>query len=417
MSIAATPHRVTSGESVEVSGVVRCPGGESSGQTVTVYENIAGVPGSFKVLGTATSGAGGLYTLSPAPVLVTDTTFYAAVTGSHSGRKTVKVAPVVTSGTSPALAEGAQLFTGRAHEVTFTGTVNPTEDVGAEVVLQRESATSTEEWGPIQLHNYVQPGGTYTIVHRFLVPGDANLRVIVRPHGKFDTRGVSSTMTYEVSQAQNPNLTLEPSSDPAVYGQTVTLKGIVKAGAGQKVALAARVFGKPGFSPAGEATSGPGGVYEFTVPNLKQSTYYKVSSGAVHSAVLFEGVRWSVGAPAVTFATTGVTAASVPSGEIATFSGTVSPGRGGHFVYLERQDTTPGGGWHVVDLGVVTASSEATGTYTIAYPVIGRGKQVYRIKVPGDPINQGAASTPVELTVNPPMAPVLRPTLQPTLPR
>lgn len=404
LSESADPHIVNSGDSVVLTGVLNCPGGGESGQTVTVFERIAGVPGGFKNIGTTSTAAGGSYSLTPAPV-ITDSTFYARSAGARSANHTVRVAPQVTVATSPPLPEGSQLFTGPAHKVTFKGSVNPI-DRGAEVLLQRETGRSTEEWGTIQAHNFVKADGSFEIIHRFVVPGDANLRVVVRPHGMFDARGVSNVLTYEISQTQNPNLTLEPSADPVNFGAPLTLHGVVKAGSGQKVILMARSFGSPS-TKIGETTSGAGGAFEFKIANEEKNTFYRVTSGPISSAILFEGVKWVVDSAAVS-------ATKVTSGQEVTFSGTVSPDRVGHFVYLERKNAA-GNGYHVVDLGTVSFSNATTGTFTIKYPVIGSGMQQYRIHIPGDPINQATSSTPFVLEVTPALS-TLKPPPQPKLP-
>jgi hypothetical protein len=408
LSESADPHVVNSGDSVLVTGALTCPGGAAvSGQTVTVYERIAGVPGGFKIVGTAPTTGDGSYVFTPPPV-ITDSTFYTRAAGARSVNRTVRVAPQVTLATSPLLPEGSQLLTGRAHGVTFTGSVNPI-DTGAEVVLERESGGSSEEWFIIHAHVFVKANGTFTFVHRFGMPGDANLRVILRPHGKFDARGASNVLTYEISQTQNPNLTLEPSADPISYGQPLTLKGVVKSGAGQKVALMAHTFGTT-LAKIGETTSGTGGAYEFKIPSMTQSTHFHTTSGTVSSAVVFEGVKWvitSASASAIS---------KVTSGQEVTFSGLVSPGRVGHFVYLERRNSFGSGTYHVVDLGTITAGTPTTGTFAIKYPVIGSGKQEYRIQILGDPINQGSSSAPFVLEVTPAFI-TKAPLVQPKLPR
>ena len=138
------------------------------------------------------------------------------------------------------------LFTGFRNRATFTGAVSPA-DAGAELVLQRENATSSEEWNAIQLGT-VEEGGLYSITHTFGVPGDANIRVVVRPHGKFSVRGISNTLSYGISQKQNPSLTILTTSYSVPYGSPVTLSGILAAGAGKIVTLQARTFGKE-FAP------------------------------------------------------------------------------------------------------------------------------------------------------------------------
>jgi hypothetical protein len=404
LSESADPHIVNSGDSVVLTGLLNCPGGGPSGQSVTVFERIAGVPGGFKNIGTTATAAGGSYSFTPAPV-ITDSTFYTRAARARSANHTVRVAPQVTVATSPPLPEGSQLFTGPAHKVTFKGSVNPI-DRGAEVVLQRETGGSSEEWGTIQRHNFVKADGSFEIVHTFVVPGDANLRVVVRPHGMFDARGVSNTLTYEISQTQNPNLTLEPSADPVNFGAPLTLKGIVKAGPGQKVILMARSFGSPS-SKIGETTSGAGGAFEFKIASEEKNTSYRALSGTVGSAILFEGVKWVIDSAAVS-------STKVTSGQEVTFSGTVSPDRVGHFVYLERRNAS-GVGYHVVDLGTVSFSGPTIGTFAIKYPVIGSGMQEYRIHIAGDPINQATSSTAFVLEVTPALS-TLKPPLPPKLP-
>jgi hypothetical protein len=410
LSESADPHVVTSNTSVLITGVLNCPGGGTSGQTVTVFERIAGVPGGFKNIGTTTTVAGGAYSFTP-PAVITDSTFYTRAAGARSANHTVKVEPLVTVGpammapTNAPLPEGSQLFTGPAHKVTFKGSVNPL-DQGAEVLLQRETGGATEEWGTIQQHNFVKADGSFEIVHKFVVPGDANLRAIVRPHGKFDARGVSNTLSYEISQTQNPNLTLEPSADPVNFGAPLTLHGVVKAGSGQKVILMARSFGSPS-TKIGETTTGAGGAYEFKIASEEKNTSYRALSGTIGSAILFEGVKWVIDSATAS-------ATKVTSGQEVTFSGTVSPDRVGHFVYLERRNPA-GNGYHVVDLGTVSFSSATIGTFTIKYPVIGNGTQTYRIHIAGDPINQATSSTPFVLEVTPALV-LVKPPIQPVLP-
>jgi hypothetical protein len=383
VSIYAEPHVLTSGEAVQVFGALGCPGGASTAnQAVTVYERTAGTPG-FKIIGTVTTGSGGVYSITP-PAITTNSFFYARAVGARSGNRAVKVAPVVTLGGPP---DFSQLRTGVRNRVTFTGTVTPA-DAGAVVALQRENATSFEEWGLIQL-GVVGPGGNFTITHTFALPGAAELRVVVRPHGKFNVRGVSNTLSYEISQVQNPRLTINASADPISYGQSVTLSGILAGGANQKVALMGHGRGLPA-TKLGEATTNGSGEYTFVQKPLV-NTSYRVTSGAISSAALFEGVKYVL--------TAGVSASTVQAGKALTFSGTVTPNHVGQVVYLERQNTF-GGGFHVVDVGTVTAGS----TYAITHYLFGFGKEVFRIKVPGNLENQGVSSSPpfaIEVTPAP----------------
>jgi hypothetical protein len=403
VSLFAEPHIVASGESAQLFGQLLCPGGASTtGQTVTVYVRSA-LSGGFHVLGTATSAAGGFYSIL-APALAANSVFYANANASRSVTRAVKVAPIV-SFEGPA--QNSTLLTGKHNVVTFKGTVKP-EDRGAEVLLQRENSTSFEEWHAIQ-RGLVGEGGAYTFVHKFVVPGDANLRVIVRAHRRVSFRGVSETRSYVISQAENPNLTLESTQDPIPFGQAITLHGVVKGGANQPVTLFARkrLPGAP-FTPVGTTTADNEGKYSFGEAP-QENTSYHVTSGKFGSAILFEGVKYVLTANIRTAASASPT--SVQSGDALTFSGTVSPVEVGHVVYVERENTF-GGGFHVVDVGTVAAG----GTYSIEHRVYGQGKQVFRVKVPGDPANQAVSSPTFTLEVTPAPGQALRPVAPAKLP-
>lgn len=397
LTLTPTPPVVQSGDSVLLSGTLVCAKGELANQTATIYEHVVGI-GGYNPVGTATTTNTGSFTFTP-PAVVADSAFYAVVNGARSATRPVRVSPVVTA--TPPEPEGSTFLTGFAHKVPFNGSVSP-EDRGAEVVLQRESDTGTEEWGTIQQHVFVQPNGTFSFLHRFLVPGDANLRIVVRAHNRFGARGISDTMSYTVSQTQNPNLTMEPSPRPVSYGQPLTLSGETKAGPTAKVVVTGHTFGGT-LVPVGETTA-VGGKWELKIPSATQNTRYTAVSGTYHSAGVYVGVKWDV--------TTNPVPTTVSSGTQVTFSGTAEPtSRTGHTVYLERKNAN-NNSWHVVDL----AFTGAGGSFSIPWYVIGSGSETYRIKIPGDLVNVATASTPVEIAVTPaaPGTPV--PTIQPTLP-
>jgi hypothetical protein len=388
VSLFAEPRIVASGEPAEVFGQLVCPGGTSTAsQPVTLYGHS---PGSgFKVIGTLSAGVGGFYSLK-LPSVTADTVFYASGLGARSANRRVRVAPIVTfagvapgPGVSPAPGR-TSLLTGGRNSVTFIGSVSPA-DAGAEVILQRESQSSFEEWVPIQ-RGTVGPASTFAIKHKFLVPGDANLRVIVRRHGSFTVRGISEPISYSISQPQNPNLTLETVPNPVASGQAVTIKGVVKNGANQKVVLLSRTKGLP-LAKTDETKADGSGAYTFTEKPL-HSTIYRATAAGVSSTSQFEGVKYVVTATA--------SATKVQSGQPLAFSGTVSPIQAGHPVYIERQSAV-GGGFHVIEVATVSPA----GTYSISHPVFGSGSAVLRVHVPGGPENQGASSQTFNIEITP----------------
>jgi hypothetical protein len=410
IGLLAEPHAITSGESVEVFGRLQCPGSSGEGQAVTVYGHAVGRSRFSRLLGSAgltvigntTTGPGGFYSFVE-PNVTTDTVFAAGAAGALSPRKAVKVAPVVTlSGPS----EVQPLFTGFRNRVTFKGTVSPA-DTGAGIVLQREAATSSEEWHAIGF-GIVGPGGAYSLSHKFVRPGDANLRVVVRKHGKFSVRGASNTLSYGISQRENPALTINTTAYSLPYGTPVTLSGALAGGAGKTVTLEALTFGG-GFTTVASTTAVAGGQYSFVQVPLLDTAYRVIAAGPVTSAVLFEGVKYIL--------TDGISSTTVQSGQALTISGTVTPvrpvtpGNVGKVVYLERLNAF-GMGYHVADVTTVSAG----GTYSLAHFLFGTGPETFRVKVPGDPDNQAVFSAPFTVEVTPAPPASLKPAAQPKQP-
>ncbi len=399
--INVAPRFIEAGESVVVFGELTCRTQPPAGQTVTVYGQSAGGPPA-SALGTTTTDEHGSYAFTT-PALQSNSRLYAIVYGVQSGHRGVKVSPKVTM-TGPA--DGSQLFTGggpfvRAHlrrqglsnKVVFSGTVSPA-DAGALVALQRESSAGNEEWHRIGWSTVGQ-GGTYSIIHTFAVPGDANIRVIVRAP-KRNAPGASESLSYEISQAQNPALTIESSADPISYGQPVTIGGKLESATPATLTLLARTRLQHDFVPVATSTSGAGGAYSFPVQTPTQSTFYKVTGAGKSSSRLFEGVRYGVTASA--------SASSVAAGRPVTFSGTVTPAHEGHPVYLQALSGT-GVNYHTVEVATVAHD----GTFAITHAFYAPSTRKLRVKIPGDPENQGAATLGVPLEVTPAPAAALTP--------
>jgi hypothetical protein len=275
-------------------------------------------------------------------------------------------------------------LTGFANKVTFTGTVSPA-DAGARVVLQRQNAISGNEWHRIDL-GFVATDGSFTITHTFRNPGDANLRVLVRSRRR-NVPSQSNVLNYEVSQAQNPGFTIQASADPISYGQSVTISGIVAGAVKVPVTLEERTIHQHGFAPVAQITTDAAGNYTFEAQSPLASTLYEVKGAGKSSAVLYEGVKDVL--------TAAVSQTTIQAGQALTFSGTVAPDHSGHVIYLERQDAS-GTGFHVVKVGVVATGS----TYSIRHMVYDAGTKVFRVKIPGGPENEGAASAPFTIVVN-----------------
>jgi len=394
VNLNVAPRLLTAGEAALAYGNLACAVPTSdAGQTVTLYAHTEGLPG-FTAVGTATTDEHGFYSLSTGTVQY-NTAFYTVADEARSRRQPVRVSTQVTL-VGPA--ETKQIFTGRDGRQTFTGTVNPL-DVGATVVLQRQNAVTGNEWHGIQLSK-VLPGGAFSITHTFVVPGNANIRVLVRGTRR-NIAGMSNVLNYQISQTQNPNLTINTSEDPITDGSPVTISGKLAGGNDTIVTLLSHTAKLGRFAPVAEVKTNSSGEYTFPAQSPVNNTFYKVKSSTESSSVLYEAVKDVLTAEAAP--------TTLPAGQTVTFSGAVTPDLFNHVIYLERQNASATG-FHVVSVGVITEAS----TYTIPYTVYSVGTDVFRIKIPGDGLNGGAISKLFTITVTAPTSAVTLPPESPT---
>jgi hypothetical protein len=394
VTLRVAPRLITDGESVLAYGQLSPACAEKgANQAVTLYESSVSSPG-YSIAGTTTTTAGGGYEIT-VKGLTTNSSFYAATGTARSVQRVVRVAAQVTLSGPPEGVVPTDLRTGRHNRITFTGTVSPA-DVGARVILQRQNAIRGNEWhridrGVVGEEGIVTKTGTFSITHTFVVAGDANIRVVVRSSRR-NVPSASNILTYEIVQAQNPQLTIESSANPISYGQTVTLSGVVAGAPSTAVKLFARTAEGGGFKQVGEADTNASGDYTFPAQMPLDSTYYQVQGAGKRSAVLYEGVKFVL--------TAGVSETTVKSGQKVVFSGTVTPGVLGHVIYLERENAA-GTGFHVVEVSTLSTGS----IYSIAHTIYTAGTDVFRVRIPGDPQNGGAVSPPFTIQVAPAPSP------------
>jgi hypothetical protein len=412
INIEVAPRQITAGDPVTIFGKLTCRRhrGEA-GAVVKLFHHLPGAFGYSFVQSTRTDAHGFYEFMRADGVVDSNRSWAVSARGTHSAGKRIRVAAQVTL-SGPAA--GTQLLTGRPNAVTFTGTVSPA-DVGARVILQRQNAATGGEWRRID-RGVVTAGGAFSIVHTFIVPGDANIRVLVRSQGR-NIPTASNELEYEISQAQNAALTINASADPISFGGSVTITGILAGGVSHPVELLARTRLQSGYTPIAMTTTDANGNYAFPAQSPANSTFYEVSAlsrcvtppnavrvcmppanggGPLTSAVLFEGVRDVLSAT--------VSATSVQVGGTVTFTGTVAPNHAGHVIYLERENAG-NDGFHVVQVGLVNSDS----TYSIAHRVYDAGTKVLRVYIPGGPENEGAASAPFTIVVTPGPASALSP--------
>jgi hypothetical protein len=413
LSMYVSPHHIHAGDEVVIFGRLRCSNpANDANQEVKLFHHLAGLPG-FSVAQSTTTDSVGFYEFSPADAPVeTNRSWFVLSHGARSATKRVKVdAQVTLSGPT----EG-QLLTGFPNRVTFTGSVSPA-DIGARVILQRQNSLTGNEWHRIDSGVVVASGtsGAFTIVHTFIVPGDANIRVLVRSQGR-NIPSESNELSYSISQAQNPALTIQASADPISFGEAVTISGKLTTGSNEPVTLLARNRRQHGFIRVAQVTTNAAGEYSFAAQAPVNSTFYRVQADTplcpppapgsvscaamrrVSSAVLYEGVKDVL--------TTQVSPTTVQAGQSVTVTGTVTPDHTGHIIYLERANAhSPG--FHVIQVAFIGAGS----AYSIIHQLYDPGTKVLRVHIPGGPENQGAASPPFTVDVTPAPASALMPEL------
>lgn len=272
-----------------------------------------------------------------------------------------------------------------ATPIAFAGKVAPA-DAGHRIVLQRQAGLLGDRWVSID-GGFVGADGSYSIVHRFRVPGDRTLRTLLLAN-RHTLRSPSAPISITVQQLQVAGFTIGSSAQPIDFGQGVTISGTLTGGASTSVTLFGRDEWRGRLHPIATGTTDATGAYAFT-QSPPRNTVYQVrvtSDPRQRTARLFQGVRDVVSLAASTDTAT--------VGDVVTFSGTVQPDKSGHAILLLRLD---GGVWRTVAVARVGDGS----TYSIPFTLAAAGTAQYRTLVPGGPVNQRGLSSAVQVTANP----------------
>jgi hypothetical protein len=360
--------RVGAGEGATLNGVLSCPEPAAAAeQTIAVFQHTAGSAGTMPV-GEVSTDASGAFQFTSEP-LEDNSAFVARDGHAHSRRTPVKVAAVLTldGPTGPALPAGrrnSRHTNAVAASVSFKGAVSP-DETGVRVILQRESAGPGQLWRRIG-ETTVGADGSYTISHLFRRSGIATVRTLLRRHGQ--APAVSEPLTYEVAPTQNPQLTLEATPDLLAYGQSTTLHGtLADAATGTPVVLMARTHSGT-LTRVAEATTGEEGSYAFAGLEPLANTYYRVTGGHQRSVARLVAVQ--------PLLTSEVSATSIASGGVVTFTGSLTPSHPGEVLHLQRENAN-GVGYHPIAAIVMGEGPD----FSLERTLEGSGTQTYRVVV------------------------------------
>jgi hypothetical protein len=386
LTIHAVPNNIIAGEAVLIFGQLKGP--DHANQVIHLYHRVNPNPG-FSLIGTTTTNANGQYEFTRQEGIVdTNRSWFVRGPGvTHSRTVHERVAALVS------LAASSPTGLTR-HPIVFSGHVTP-DHAGSVVVLQEQKG-SGDDWTTLG-RTRVGPGSDYQISHAWRVPGAYDLRVKFRADAR-NTSAASDVTSIVIQQTEVPDFTIQ-TSDPIVQNdQPVTISGVLDSPStttgepGTSVSLFAKVPGSGGpYRELTTTTTGADGSYSF--PNVTSSTnelYQARTTFAPrrHTAVLFEGVQ-----DVVTMQASSST--STVDGHI-TFSGSVSPDKAGHVIYLQKLGKD--NDWHTVEVRFVSAAS----TFQFGWTFGTAGAKQFRARITGGPANVGGASAPVTVDVTQP---------------
>ena len=385
LTIHAVPHSIIAGEAVLIFGQLEGP--DHGNQVIRLYHRVNPNRG-FTLISTTHTDPAGQYEFTRAEglVLTNRSWFVRGPAFTHSRTVRERVAALLTL--APSATSGIT-----RHPITFSGHVTP-DHTGESVALQVQKGSSNN-WRTLK-QGVIGPGSNYQIPYAFRVPGAYDLRVLFRGDSR-NTSASSDITTVVIQQAEVPDFTVQ-TSDPIVTSNApFTISGtLLKPGSttpepATMVSLFARQPQGNRFREVMTTTTGMDGSYTFA--NLESSTneLYQVRTTFVparHTEVLFEGVQ-----DVVTMTSSSST--STVDGHV-TFSGTVSPDKAGHVIYLQKLGADSD--WHTVEVRSVTASS----TFQFGWTFGNTGVKQFRARITAGPANVGGASAPVTIDVTQP---------------
>ncbi len=381
LTINASPNPIIAGEGVLIYGQLK--GSDAGGQTIRLYHHVAGGRPGYSVVSTTTTVSNGYYEFTRAEGIV-DTNrdwFVRGPDGSHSRTIQEHVAALVTIAASTMNATTGQ-------RVLFTGHVTPSHRF-QRVLLQQQTEMS-DYWHTLRTA-LLGPGSSYAVPYRWRTPGERDVRVVL-PADARNIRSASDAVSITIQQKQVSGFTIDSSQPVQTYGQPVTISGVLSASTAASTPTIVQLWARPAtggpFTLVNQMTAAPNGAYTFTeLPAI--NTVYQArtaSSPARRSAALWQGVRDVL--------TLTPSSGSSTVGGMVTFSGTVTPDKAWHAIYLQRLGAD--GDWHPVEESFVGYNS----TFQFGWQFGKTGTYQFRARIFSDGRNVGSASAPVTVSVS-----------------
>jgi hypothetical protein len=379
LTVNVTPNPIISGEGVLIYGQLNGTG--NAGQTVYLYHRI-NPRARFSLISVTKTNPVGFYEFTRAEgiVLSNRSWFVRGPGATHSRTVHERVASLASSTTSATTAQ----------TVSFSGAVSPNHPF-QRVRVQTQDGLTGNGWRTIEVTR-TDGSSHFSADHRFRVPGDYTLRAVF-PTDPRNVRGESDSVTLAVQQAQIPDFTIQSSAPIVTEGSSAAISGVLsKAGATTPLPnTQVTLYGRQDegrFEALTTTVTGGDGSYSFTETPVHNTVYYvgETLTPKHQSARLFEGVQDAV----TILASSPTTTAGGP----VTISGTVSPDKTGHLIWLQRLGKDSN--WHDVAQATVGTGS----SYSFDYTPGQAGTVELRARIYGGPENVGAASPAVTVTVS-----------------
>jgi hypothetical protein len=384
LTIHAVPQHIIAGEALY--GQLRGP--NHAHQVIRLYHRINPNP-QFTLIGVTKTNANGQYEFTRQEGIVqTNRNWFVRGPGlTHSRTVHERVDALVS------LAANSTSGLTR-HPLVFSGHVTP-DHAGGVVALQQQKSSS-DDWTTIGTAR-IGPGSNYTISHAWRVAGGYDVRVKFGGDAR-NMPAISDVQPVVIEQTEVPGFTIQTSNPVVANGQAVTISGVLDSPGtttpepGTSVSLFAKLPGSGGpYRELTTATTGTDGSYSFAGVQSSTNELYQVRTTFAprrHTAVLFQGVQ-----DVVTMTPSSST--STVNGHI-TFTGSVSPDKGGHVIYLQKLGKD--GDWHTVEARFVDNAS----TFQFGWTFGTAGTKEFRARILGGPVNIGGSSTPVTIAVSQP---------------
>jgi hypothetical protein len=388
LTIHLVPPSIVAGEQVEIIG--RLKGADNANQTIRLYHRINPAP-RFSLISTTTTDSAGRYEFIRADGIVESNRswFVRGPALSHSKVVHERVAAEVSI--SPDPAAGGVLPVQTRQPITFTGNVTP--DHAGQIVKLQVSLNQGDDWHTVKTGR-LGPGSAYSISEAWRIAGPREVRVAL-PGDARNTMGVSDTVSVLVQQRQVTGFSIQSSDQLIPYNSQATISGVVDQpgtstpDAGASVSLYAHTPDGGPYRVVDTTTTAGDGSYSFTErPSTNEWYVAKLTfTPTIHSAQLFQGVSDLV-------SMTGPSSATVD--QHVQFTGTVTPDKSGHVIYLQKLGADED--WHTVEVKRVSSAS----TFSFGWTFGAAGAKEFRARILGGPVDIGGASAPVSVTVTQP---------------